>query len=59
MESCDTGACRTLLSLLTAGRSAQAVNLDTVVERVYHTGRNRWNMRREKTSDPFDFFTSF
>ena len=32
-------------SLFAAGRRAQAVNLDTVVERVCHTSRKRWTMR--------------
>ena len=45
MESCDTGRTVGCFSLLAAGKRAQAVNLDTVVERVCHTGRKRWTMR--------------
>ena len=32
-------------SLLAAGRIAQAVKLDTVMERVCHSGRSWWTMR--------------
>jgi hypothetical protein len=53
MESCDTGENRTFLIPTRRRKNGQAVNLDTVVERVCHAGRKRWTMRREKTPDPF------
>ena len=42
MESCDTGEHRTFLQPTRRRKNGQAVNLDTVVERVCHAGRKRW-----------------
>ena len=59
MESCDTGENRTFLIPTRRRKNGQAVNLDTVVERVCHAGRKRWTMRREKTPDPFSLSLFF
>ena len=50
------GTARVFSLLLAAGRRAQAVHLNRVVERG-HAGRNRWTVRREEIPKLFDFST--